>query len=315
MDFVVKLMNKIEEKNSVVCVGLDPILPKNKNDKGIIPTYLKYDVSEILDEVAILNFNEQIISEICDLVPVVKPNIAFYEQYGFSGLSALLQTIKFAHEKGLLVILDSKRNDIGKTSEAYAKATFDFYKADACTLNGYLGWDSIKPYIDSYSDKGLFVLVKTSNPSSKDFQDLLSETRHSTTKVSGLMTGSIDYNYNQMAKLVDQWSKNYSSNKNYYHNLGMVVGATFPEQLEDIRLKSKQSFILLPGYGTQGAKAEDVKWAFDKNGFGGIVNSSSGITYAYKNKNYNENEFVKASEEEVIKMNLEINQIRFSNNN
>ena len=162
MNFIEDLIQLIKEKKSVVCMGLDPRMDK----EGEIPKYLidEYDNHDKI----ILEFNKELIEDTCDLIPVIKPQIAFYEKY--DALDALKETIKFAHKNDLLVILDAKRNDIGSTSEAYAYSIFKNLNVDACTINAYLGFDGVKPFLE-YKEKGVFILVKTSNPSSAEFQD------------------------------------------------------------------------------------------------------------------------------------------------
>lgn len=305
--FVNRLIQKINEKNSVVCMGLDPRMDM----EGQIPDFFinRYDnPSKIIFE-----FNKALIDNLHELIPVIKPQIAFYEKY--DALEALKDTIKYAHKKKLLVILDAKRNDIGSTSEAYADAIFKVYRADACTLNGYLGFDSIKPYKEKYPEKGFFILVKTSNPSSKEFQDLFSVElnqipAHETSITEKNLSTNINLerNYVKMAKLVNQWGSDLPNFKKY-HNMGVVVGATYPEELATVRSITKNSFMLIPGYGAQGGKADDIKHAFDKNGLGAIVNSSRGIMFAYKNRGYSAEEFAQAAREEVVEMNKEINKV------
>jgi len=301
--FVNKLIQLIKDKKSVISMGLDPRMDK----EGEIPKYL---IEQYTDpNKIILEFNKTLIENTHDLIPVVKPQIAFYEKY--DALDALKETINFAHKNDLLVILDSKRNDIGTTSKAYADATFKIYKADACTLNPYLGFDSIQPYIDYYKEKGLFILVKTSNPSSNELQNLFS------VRVDNISNAQIEIkkervklvrNYIHLAKLIVEWSKNlYSFSK--YNNLGAVVGATFPQELKSVRDIIKNSFILIPGYGAQGAQAKDIKYGFHKNGLGGIVNSSRAIIYSYVNKKqFHSVKFGEAARDEIIKMNKEINK-------
>lgn len=314
MYFVEKLIQLIRERESVVCMGLDPRVPKSINEKGVIPTHLKFDPeknSEIIDGVVIKEFNKQLIEEVWNLIPIIKPNIAYYEKFGIEGIKALKSTIKYAHKHDLLVILDSKRNDIGPTSEAYADATFKFYGADACTLNGYLGYDSIKPYIEKYPEKGLFILVKTSNPSSKDFQNLFSarldEIPDNEIEIKKTSI-SLERNYIHMAKLIRDWGKNLKQFSKF-HNIGVVVGATYPNEMIITRNITKNSFILLPGYGAQGATGKDIKFAFNDKGLGGIVNSSRGIMFAYKEGNkYDETQFTIAAKDEIIRMNKEINK-------
>ncbi len=302
MNFIEDLIQSIIEKHSVVCMGLDPRLDK----EGEIPQFL---IKEFEDpNKVILEFNKILIDNTSDLIPVVKPQIAFYEKY--DALSALKETIKYAHKKDLLVILDSKRNDIGATSEAYAHSTFKVYNADACTLNAYLGIDGVKPFLE-HKKKGVFVLVKTSNPSSNDFQNLFSaripNALESDIEVN-VENVTLERNYIKMARLVADWGENLAQ-FSQFHNLGVVVGATYPEELESIRSIVKNSYVLMPGFGAQGATARDIKNGFNKNGLGGIVNSSRGITYAYfKNEKYPAEKFGEAAREEVIAMNHHINK-------
>ncbi|MCJ7650773.1 MAG: orotidine-5'-phosphate decarboxylase [Candidatus Lokiarchaeota archaeon] len=304
MYFAERLIELVKDKSSVVCVGLDPRLEK----EGEIPRYLvrQFDNPNEI----IIEFNKTIIDNTCDLIPIIKPQIAFYEKY--NALRALKETIKYAHKNDLLVILDSKRNDIGSTSKAYADSTFKEYGADACTLNGYLGIDSIQPYLDEYPEKGLFILVKTSNPSSQDFQDLFSiklEDVNKTTTDIVVNDVKLERNYIQLAKLVDLWSKKLPTFSTF-NNLGVVVGATFPEELNAIRKVVKNSFILMPGYGTQGATIDNILPSFNKQGLGGIVNSSRNVNYAYNNyKQFTPSQFGKAARFEVTKMNRDINKV------
>jgi orotidine-5'-phosphate decarboxylase len=285
-------------------MGLDPSLENEVH----IPTYLIDEYKN--PNKIIFEFNKTLIDNTYDLIPVIKPQIAFYEKYG--AISALKDTIKYAHKNDLLVILDSKRNDIGSTSKAYADSTFNEYKADACTLNGYLGIDSIQPYLDTYPEKGLFILVKTSNPSSKDFQDLFSINLQDVAKTvtqAVVKNITLERNYMQMARLVDLWGKNLSTFSNF-NNLGIVVGATFPEELNAIRKVVKNAFILMPGYGAQGAKIDNIISCFNKQGLGGIINSSRNVNYAYNNyKQFSPSQYGKAARFEVEKMNRDVNKM------
>ena len=302
MNFIEDLIKSITDKRSVVCMGLDPRLDK----EGEIPQYL---INDLVDpNKIILEFNKTLIDNTCDLIPVIKPQIAFFEKY--EALSALKETIKYAHKKDVLVILDSKRNDIGATSEAYAHSIFKVFNADACTLNAYFGFDGIKPFLE-YKEKGLFILVKTSNPSSKDFQNLFSaripKALDSEVEIT-VENITLERNYIKMARLVADWGRNLNQFSNF-HNLGVVVGATYPQELESIRRIVKNSYVLMPGFGAQGAAAKDIKSGFDENGLGGIVNSSRGITYAYfKNEKYSAENFGEAAREEIISMNQQINK-------
>jgi orotidine-5'-phosphate decarboxylase len=283
-------------------MGLDPRMDK----EGEIPKYLIDEYNN--PNKIILEFNKTLIEDTYDLIPVIKPQMAFYEKY--EALDALKQTIKFAHKNDLLVILDAKRNDIASTSEAYAYSLFRNFYADACTINGYLGFDGVKPFLE-YKEKGVFVLVKTSNPSSTEFQDLFS------TKLGDLSQEITHYeiktqilkrNYIQMAELIHEWSKNLLKFSDFT-NLGAVVGATYPQELKKVREIVKNSFLLIPGYGAQGAQAKHIKDGFYKNNLGGIVNSSRGIIFAYnKNKIYPPEKFGKAARDEIIDMNKDINK-------
>lgn len=302
MNFIEDLIRAIREKKSVVCMGLDPRMDHG----GEIPQYL---IEELKDpNEIIIEFNKILIENTYDLIPVIKPQIAFYEKY--EALEALKETIKFAHKNDLLVILDAKRNDIGSTSEAYAHSVFKNFNADACTINGYLGFDGVKPFLE-YKDKGVFILVKTSNPSSAEFQDLFS------IKLEEIPNDVIEYkveknilkrNYIQLAELIHNWSSELKIFSDFT-NLGAVVGATYPQELKKIREIIKRSFILIPGYGAQGAQAKDIKTGFFKNGLGGIVNSSRGIIYAYhKNNKFSQENFGKAARDEINEMNKKINK-------
>ena len=300
MYFIEKIIQSISDKKSVVCMGLDPQM----DSPGQIPEYL---VNELKDpNKIILEFNKSLIENVHDLIPVIKPQIAFYEKY--EAFSALKETIKFAHKKDLLVILDSKRNDIGSTSEAYAYSNFKVYNADACTLNAYLGIDGVKPFLE-YKEKGLFILVKTSNPSSSDFQNLFS------VRLDDIPNSQIEFNtdsiilernYIHMARLIQNWSKNLKQFSDF-HNLGAVIGATYPNELKVIRKILDNSFFLIPGYGAQGAQAKDIKHGFKEKGLGAIVNSSRGIMFAYNKQKKAPEKFAEAARKEIIGMNESIN--------
>ncbi len=302
MLFVEKLIQLIKEKKSVVCMGLDPRLEQ----KDEIPEFLKKEFQH--PDKIILEFNKRLIEETHDLIPVIKPQIAFYEKY--EALNALKETIRFAHKKDLLVILDAKRNDIGSTSEAYAYSVYKNLGADACTINAYLGIDGVKPFLE-YPEKGIFILIKTSNPSSSDFQNLFS------IKLPNVPDEEIEYhseklvlkrNYIKMAELVRDWAVNLPKFSNF-SNLGVVVGATYPKELKAIRNIVQDSFFLIPGYGFQGATAGDIKDGFTGEGLGGIVNSSRGIIYAYhKDKKYSPTNFSKAARDVITNMNKNINK-------
>ncbi|MFX1454573.1 MAG: orotidine-5'-phosphate decarboxylase [Promethearchaeota archaeon] len=302
MNFIEALIQLIREKKSVVSMGLDPRMDKD----GEIPQYL-IDELENPDRI-ILEFNKSLIEDTFDIIPIIKPQIAFYEKY--EAFNALKETIKFAKKKDLLVILDAKRNDIGSTSEAYAYTMFKNYGADACTINAYFGFDGVKPFLN-YKDKGIFVLVKTSNPSSSDFQNLFSsKILDVSDEISEYVVNNrlLKRNYILMAELVNEWSFELHKVLDF-SNLGVVVGATYPNELKKVRNIVKNSFILIPGYGVQGAQAHNVKFGFLENGLGGIVNSSRGIIYAYsKSAKHSQHEFSKAARDVIVDMNIRINK-------
>lgn len=293
-----KLIECIKEKENPTVAGLDPKL-------DYIPGFI---VKKAFDEYgknlkgaaeAIWAFNKGLIDSLCDIVPAVKPQSAYYEMYGWEGVRVLEKTISYAKSKGLYVIADVKRNDIGSTAEAYAKAYLGETKieegmcqsafgADSATVNAYLGIDGIEPFIKE--GKGIFVLVKTSNPSSGQVQDI--------------MAGD-EAIYEKMARLVDDWGKEHIG-KYGYSNVGAVVGATYPVQLEKLRKIMPKAYFLVPGYGAQGGRAEDVAKAFNQDGLGAIINASRSIMCAYKNTGAAEEDFAKAARQEAINMRDEI---------
>ncbi|MBO5364913.1 MAG: orotidine-5'-phosphate decarboxylase [Clostridia bacterium] len=271
------LIEKIKERNNPTVAGLDPKL-------DYVPEEMKAAAFREHGETfagaaaAILQFNKTLIDALCDIVPAVKPQSAYYEMYGIEGIRCLHETIAYAKKNGMYVILDAKRGDIGATSEAYAKAylgktelggvTEEAFGADCLTVNPYLGTDGIKPFTDqcAANQKGIFVLVKTSNKSSGELQDLKSEGK---------------YIYEHMAELVKTWGSDLIG-VNGYSSVGAVVGATYPEQAEALRSQMPHTYFLVPGYGAQGGKAEDVAKSFNKDGLGAIVNASRSIMCAYQ---------------------------------
>jgi len=290
--FIDKLFAKIKESESRICVGLDPHL-------HLIPDFIfeevenKVDDSEKAKALAVLNFNKKIIDEISKYTAIVKPQIAFYEKMGLAGLKTLDKTIAYAKNKGLLVLLDAKRNDIGSTAQAYSEAYLKNKNIDAITINPYFGFDGIKPFLN-YKDKGAFVLVRTSNESAVDVQDIESKDGK---KI-----------YEKIGDLVKDWGKDYLG-KCGYSNLGAVIGATYPKELKDLRSLLPETFFLIPGYGAQGGGAEDVVHGFDEDGSGAIINSSRGIIFAYRNqKKYSEKDFDLAAGQAAKDMKEEINQ-------
>lgn len=303
--FADRLLKEITDKEAPICVGLDPRLER-------IPKFLVEAVmSEMTDKspmrmaaTVILEFNKAIIDAVCDLVPAVKPQIAFYEIYGADGFWAYAETIKYAKRKGLLVIADSKRNDIGSTAEAYAKSflgeitmfegsdrevVMPVFGADSVTITPYLGWDGVKPFVeeaDKY-DGGVFALVKTSNQTGGDLQDL------------EMSDGNRVYEI--MASYVDSWGSDYVGESGY-SLLGAVVGATYPSEAKKLRQLMPQSIFLVPGYGAQGGGAEDVLPCFNKDGKGAIVNSSRGIIFAYEKGDFSEPAFAEAARVATMEM-------------
>ena len=301
-----KLVEKIKTLDAPIVVGLDPtlnFLPKHLLDKAV------NEKGETLEAAAdaIFEFNKKIVDAVYDLIPAVKPQIAMYEQFGIPGLMAYKQTVDYCHEKGLLVIGDAKRGDIGSTSTAYAIGHLGKVKigsteiapidTDFLTINPYMGSDSVVPFVEECKkyDKGLFILVKTSNPSSGEFQDQ---------KVGKKAV------YELVGKKVDEWGAELV--KNGYSDVGAVVGATYPEMGEVLREIMPKAYILVPGYGAQGGTAAELKPFFNKDGLGAIVNSSRGIIAAYKQEKYAEygaEGFAEAARAAVIDMKNDIASI------
>ena len=275
-----KLIEKIKKTNAPIVVGLDPML-------NYVPEHIQKrafsEFGETLEGAAeaIWQFNKAIVDATYDLIPAVKPQVAMYEQFGLEGMKAFKKTVDYCHEKGLVVIGDVKRGDIGSTSEAYAvghlgkvqvgSKRFYGFDEDFATVNPYLGSDGIKPFIKvcKEENKGLFILVKTSNPSSGEFQDRLIDGRPL---------------YEWVGEQVDAWGKEHMGDS--YSYIGAVVGATYPEQGKILRKVMPKTFILVPGYGAQGGRGKDLVHFFNEDGLGAIINSSRGIIAAYKQEAY-----------------------------
>lgn len=294
-----KLVSKIRKLNAPVVVGLDPML-------NYVPEYIQKKAYAEYGETlkgaaeAIFEYNRGIIDATYDLIPAVKPQIAMYEQFGIEGLNVFKKTIDYAKSKDLVVIGDIKRGDIGSTSAAYAIGhvgkvkvgntlcqTFD---EDFITVNPYLGSDGVNPFIDVCKEegKGIFVLVKTSNPSSGEFQDKPIDGRPL---------------YELVGEQVAKWGESHMGES--YSYVGAVVGATYPEMGKILRKIMPKTYILVPGYGAQGGKAADLAPYFNEDGLGAIVNSSRGIIAAYKQekyKEYGEEHYADASRAAVIDM-------------
>lgn len=296
-----KLIEKIAQMQNPSVVGLDSLL-------DYIPQHIKDEKFEQYGNTfdaaaqAILEYNKAIIDEICDIVPAIKPQVAYYELYSWQGMWALCETVKYAQEKGMVVIMDGKRNDIGSTMQAYAKAHLGVtdlngeaasaFGSDMLTVNGYLGSDGIEPLLPicDEKDRGIFVLVKTSNPSSGELQD------------QKIGDKSI---YETMGGMCEQWG---SKTKNHYgySRVGAVVGATYPEQLAEMRQKMPHTFFLVPGYGAQGGGAKDVAGAFDTNGLGAVVNSSRAILTAWKKAGTDGHDFAQQARKAALAMKEDI---------
>lgn len=275
-----KLITKIKKTNAPIVVGLDPML--SYVPEHILRKSLR-EFGETLEGAAdaIWQFNKEIIDAVCDLIPAVKPQIAMYEQFGVPGLAAFEKTVSYCQEKDLVVIGDVKRGDIGSTSTAYAAGhigrvkvgsrEFTPFHEDFITVNPYLGTDGIKPFVDICKEesKGLFILVKTSNPSSGEFQDRLIDGRPL---------------YEWVGEQVARWGEECMGTS--YSAIGAVVGATYPKMGRVLRKLMPKSFILVPGYGAQGGTGKDLVHYFNEDGLGAIVNSSRGIIAAYKQEQY-----------------------------
>ena len=301
-----KLVKKIKETNAPVVVGLDPMLsyvPEHIQKKA----FAEYGESLEGAAEAIWQYNKGIIDTTYDLIPAVKPQIAMYEQFGVPGLIAFKKTCDYAKSKDLVIIGDVKRGDIGSTSAAYATGhlgkiqvgsnTYSLFDEDFATVNPYLGTDGIKPFVDvcKEENKGLFILVKTSNPSSGEFQDRLIEGRPL---------------YEWVGEQVAKWGEDHMGDG--YSYIGAVVGATYPEMGKVLRQIMPKSYILVPGYGAQGGTAEGLKPYFNEDGLGAIVNSSRGIICAYKDTKYAQfgaENYADASRQAVIDMIEDINSI------
>lgn len=297
------LIEKIIEMKNPTVAGLDPKL-------DYVPQYIRTRCFEKYGRTlegaaeALYEFNTGLIDALCDIVPAVKPQMAYYEMYGWQGVRTFARTVEYAKSKGLYVITDGKRNDIGATMEAYAAGHLGItdidgeqiaaFGADALTVNGYLGTDGIDPLLKVCAalDKGIFVLVKTSNKSSGELQNLPLEGGESI--------------YGRMACMCDEWGRELPG-KYGFTGVGAVVGATYPEQLTELRKAHPSIFFLVPGYGAQGGGAKGLAGAFNKEGLGAVVNSSRAIMCAYKKEGCDEADFAGAARREALRMKDDIN--------
>lgn len=304
-NFADRLEARIRAMGNPTVMGLDPML-------DYVPARLRtaaaarYEDSARATGQALLAFNQALIDAVADIVPAIKPQFAYYEQYGIHGWSALAQTIAYAQAKGLLVIADAKRNDIGSTAEAYARAILGesqladglrhtLLGADAVTLNGYLGLDGLQPFFDlcQQAGKGVYILVRTSNPSAGDLQDL------------ALADGRTVYE--AMAGKVEQWGRTLIGSCGY-SSVGAVVGATWPQQAVRLRSIMPHSLILVPGYGAQGATADDAVASFGPDGGGAIVNASRSLMLAWRKHNLDQADFAEAARLEALQMRDDLRQ-------
>ena len=303
MNAMDKLINKIKSTSNPVVMGLDPRYE-------LIPKYILEKYPNTLEGItdAIIEYNKALIDETFDIIPAVKPQIAFYEMFGVPGIKAFQETCKYAKQKGMIVIADIKRGDIGSTAQGYSNAYLgktkignveeSIFDVDFVTVNPYMGIDSIKPFIDDCKkyNKGIFILVKTSNPSSGELQDIKLENGEEI--------------YIKVAKSVEKWGTDLLG-ENGYSSIAAVVGATYPKQLEEIRRVAPHTYFLIPGYGVQGGKVEDIALGFDKNGLGGIVNASRSLMCAYKSNiwkdKFEEKDYAKATRQEALRMKEELN--------
>lgn len=300
------LVDRIKKMEAPIVVGLDPML-------DYVPDYLLqnaiHEQGETLEAAAeaVWQYNKGIVDAICDIVPAVKPQIAMYEQFGLPGLGVFKKTVDYCKKKGLVVIGDVKRGDIGSTSAAYAAGHIGKVKVgnkklaafdeDFITVNPYFGVDGIKPFVEVCKEekKGLFILVKTSNPSSGEFQDQ---------KIDGKPL------YELVGEQVVKWGEECMGDT--YSYVGAVVGATYPEMGRIMRKVMPKTYILVPGYGAQGGTAKDLLPYFNEDGLGAIVNSSRGIIAAYKQPAYErfgETGFAEAARQAALDMKEDINSI------
>lgn len=298
-NFADRLQDRINRLNNPTVIGLDPVL-------DYVPETLReYFVQNCDDRsmaagMAIFEFNRRLIDAVHDVIPAVKPQLAYFEQYGTHGMEALRQTVNYAQQKGMIVIADGKRNDIGSTAQAYAnailgnreqnqKSAITGLSAESSTINAYLGIDGIEPFLQHCrkNGKGVFILVRTSNPSAGDIQDLL------------LSDGRTVYE--AMADKVNEWGSDLIG-KSGFSSVGAVVGATWPSQAVSLRNRMPNVMMLVPGYGAQGATAADAVAGFSENGRGGIVNASRSLMQAWKKHDMDHELFDIACRKEALIM-------------
>lgn len=304
MNKIDKLIEKIKETNNPTVIGVDtrydmvPECVKNKYSK---------DINGMCS--AMLEYSKALIDATYDIIPAVKLQSAYFEMYGVEGIKLYKEMIDYCKEKGMIVMADVKRGDIGSTSAGYSKAYLGkniinekeegIFDVDFATVNPYMGSDCVNPFVEDCKkyDKGIFVLVKTSNKSSGELQDLKTEDGEEI--------------YKKVAKLVNTWGKDLIGEYGY-SSVSAVVGATYPKQLKELRELMPHAYFLIPGYGAQGGKAEDIALGFDKNGLGGIVNATRSLMCAYKSDlwkdKFKEEDYAKATRAEAIRMRDELNK-------
>lgn len=298
-----RLITRIKEMNNPTVIGIDP-----KYD--MVPNCIKKKYDETLEGMAkaCTEFNKALIDATYDIIPAVKLQLAYFEKLGIVGMQSFKETCEYAKEKGMIVMADAKRGDIGSTCAAYSAPYIGkveaeggkqaVYDTDFITLNPYMGTDSIRPFVEDCKeyDKGAFVIVKTSNKSSGELQDLKLENGKTV--------------YEEVAMLVEKWGEELRGEYGY-SSISAVVGATYPKQLQELRKLAPHTFFLIPGYGAQGGKAEDIALGFDENGIGGIINATRSLMGAYQserwNKEYTEEQFAEATRAEAIRMREELN--------
>lgn len=295
------LQDKIKAMKNPTVAGLDP-------KPEYVPPHILKECYETYGEnlegaaEAIYRFNCGLMDALCDIVPSVKPQSAYYERLGWRGMEVLERTIRYAHGKGFFVIADVKRGDIGSTAEAYSDGWLGrtkvgsqlhpVFNADCVTLNGYMGSDSINPFLETCKaeDKCVFVLVKTSNPGSGELQDMIAGDR---------------LVYKVMGDLTERLGKG-TEGRYGYTQAGAVVGATYPSDMRELRRRLEKTFFLVPGYGAQGGTAEDVQYAFDRYGRGAVVNASRSIMCAWQKTGHNGADYQEAARAAAVAMRNDI---------
>lgn len=297
------LIEKIIEKKNPTVIGVDTRYDMVPN---CVKSKYNTDINGMCD--AMFEYCKTLIDATYDIVPAVKLQSAYFEMYGIEGIKVLKQMIDYCKEKGMIVMVDAKRGDIGSTSRGYSNAylgkneidgeKIGIFDTDFLTVNPYMGTDCVSPFVEDCKEynKGIFILVKTSNKSSGEIQDLI--------------TTDGEKIYEKVGKLVEKWGEELIG-EHGYSSVAAVVGATYPTQLKELRQLMPHTFFLIPGYGAQGGKAEDIALAFDKNGLGGIINASRSLMCAYKSDRwkdkYTEEQYAEATRAEALRMRDELN--------